>query len=393
MRQIFVFWAALLAVFLFVGTATAETSDLVAPTVLATTPDGAGSGSVLARPSATFSRGVDPTTVNATNFTLTTSAGSPVAARVAYDVLSQTATLTPSTPLEAATTYRARLTTGIEAEGDLTPLAGDVSWSFTTTAAPEVKTTSIAPDATDVSPYAGLALTFTRAMDPSSFTTATLSMWRPDGTQVPASPCYDLASGIAMLTPVLPLNYGTAYTIRLSGLRAANGVPIVPVSWRFTVTTAMISKRINVGAASSYRASDGSLWEADQFFRSGVAETFAGRAISGTPDPALFRDQRRATSSLAPWVYNIPVPNGTYRVNFYFVELTKWARGQRVFSIDIFDTPGIDVYNLDVYREVGANAADVKSFDVTIADSTLTLRSIAYIDVPTLAAIEIVPKQ
>jgi hypothetical protein len=34
----------------------------------------------------------------------------------------------------------------------------------------------------------------------------------------------------------------------------------------------------------------------------------------------------------------------------------------------------------------------VKSFDVTIADSTLTLSSIAYVDVPELAAIEIVPK-
>jgi hypothetical protein len=58
------------------------------------------------------------------------------------------------------------------------------------------------------------------------------------------------------------------------------------------------------------------------------------------------------------------------------------------------DRPGAypDLYNLDIYREVGANAADVKSFDVTVADSTLTLGSIAYVDVPELEAIEIVPK-
>jgi hypothetical protein len=364
-----------------------------APTVTATTLAGASDVSVLATPSATFSRPIDPMTVDPASFTLAPTGGLPVAASVEYDSLSNTATLVPSAPLASSTTYRAQLTTAVEAQGDLTPLASDVTWAFTTRAAPEIKKTSIAPNATGVSPFMHLELTFTRAMDPASFTTASLSLWRPDGTQVPATP-YAEDSNTAELTTILPLNYSTTYTIRVSGVRAANGVPIVPVSWRFTVTSEMVSTRINVGSATAYRASDGAVWAPDQFFRSGVAETFAGRAITGTSDPALFRDHRRATSTIAPWIYNIPVPNGTYRVKLSFVELTKWARGQRIFSIDVYDTPGAypDVYNLDIYREVGANAADVKSFDVTIADSTLTLRSIAYIDLPELAAIEIVPK-
>jgi hypothetical protein len=365
------------------------------PTVTAKTLDGANGVSVLARPSATFSRAIDPMTLNTATFKLTSSAGSAVAASVAYDPLSKTATLVPSTELAASTSYRAELTTAVEAEGDLTPLASAVAWTFTTTAAPEVKTSSIAPGATGVSPYAGLVLTFTRTMDPLSFTTASLSLWRPDGTQVTALPSYDTATNTAILTPIFPLNYSTTYTIKLSGLRAANGLAIVPISWRFTITGTMISKRINAGSATAYKAIDGDVWEADQSYRNGVAESFPDRTISGTSDPSLFRDHRRASSSYAPWVYNIPIPNGAYRVNLYFVELTKSACRQRVFSLDIVDTLSVypDVYNLDIFREVGANAVDVKSFDVTITDGTLSMRSIVSIDVPEIAAIEIVPKQ
>jgi hypothetical protein len=358
-------------------------------TVVAKTLDGAAGVSVLARPSATFSRPIDPMTLTDASFKLTPGNGMPVAAAITYDPLTRTATLAPGTELAPSTTYTAELTTGVEAQGDLMPLRSDVTWAFTTKADPELETTSIAPGATGVSPFANVTFTFTRAMDPLSVTTANLSLWRPDNTQVSATPYYNSSTNTATLTPTLPLNYSTRYTIKLSsGLRAANGAAFSGLSWSFTTTGTMISKRINVGSATPYRAANGDVWEADQYFRLGTAESFADRSIAGTADPAVLRDDRLGT-----WVYNIPVPNGTYRVNLYFVELTKTAKNQRVFSLDLLDTPAYpDVLRLDIFREVGANAVDVKSFDVTIADSTLGLRSMAQIDQPELAALEILPK-
>ena len=230
----------------------------------------------------------------------------------------------------------------------------------------------------------------------SSFTTGTFTLWRPDNTQVPAVPSYNSATNTATITPTLPLSYLTTYTVKLTtAVMDSNSVPLAaPVSWTFTTTGTMISKRIKAGATSSYTDTNGNTWLADANYKNGLTESFPTRAITGTNDPTLFRADRYGSSLTAVWSYNIPIPNGTYDVKLYFVELTKAAIGQRVFSVDITDTAlNPDISNLDIYKEVGANAADVKTFtDVAIADSTLTLRPIAVTDLPEIAAIEIIPK-
>jgi hypothetical protein len=237
-------------------------------------------------------------------------------------------------------------------------------------------------------------------MNGNTFTTSTFTLWRPDNTQVPATPSYNAATNTATITPILPLSYLTTYTVKLTtGVTDANGVPLAsPVTWTFTTTGTMISKRINAGGTAPYTDTSGNTWLADDFFKNGVNESFPTRTIS-TPagyDPALFRDDRYGSTTASLWSYNIPIPNGTYDVKLYFVELTKTGPGQRVFSVDIVDTPGgppYDVDSLDIYREVGANAADVKTIaNVPIVDSTLTLKSYAITDLPEIAAIELIPK-
>src|SRR5207253_4572900 len=107
----------------------------VAPTVTATTPANHATGVLrTTKVLATFSRPIDQATVTPSTFTLTKPDGTPVPAGVAYDGASQTATLTPTTQLDASTVYTAHLTTGIQAASDHTPLAGAESWSFTTVA-------------------------------------------------------------------------------------------------------------------------------------------------------------------------------------------------------------------------------------------------------------------
>src|SRR5439155_25712604 len=104
------------------------------PTVTQTTPaNNATAIATTVKPTATFSRAMDGTTITSTTFTLKDSTGTAVASTVAYDSSTNVATLTPSA-LAANTTYTATIGTAVKAS-DGTPLAAPVSWSFTTAAA------------------------------------------------------------------------------------------------------------------------------------------------------------------------------------------------------------------------------------------------------------------
>jgi hypothetical protein len=82
---------------------------------------------------ATFSEAMNPSTINATTFTLTGPGGASVTGVVTYDAPSHVATFTPSSNLALDTLYTATVTTGAQ---DLfgNPLASDFVWTFTTAA-------------------------------------------------------------------------------------------------------------------------------------------------------------------------------------------------------------------------------------------------------------------
>src|SRR6266542_5871525 len=88
---------------------TFTTADTTPPIVISTVPANLATNvptSVVV--SATFSKPMDPTTINATNFTLTvTATGTPVTGTVAYNAGTNTATFTPTSPLASVTTYTA----------------------------------------------------------------------------------------------------------------------------------------------------------------------------------------------------------------------------------------------------------------------------------------------
>lgn len=118
------------------------------PEVTSVSPaSGATDVAVTAAVTAVFNKDMDPTTINISNFrldptavpvgTVLSSRGQSVAATVAYDVASRTATLTPTSLLAGNTSYTATLTATVTDNAGL-PLAGDYSWSFTTAAATPV---------------------------------------------------------------------------------------------------------------------------------------------------------------------------------------------------------------------------------------------------------------
>jgi len=71
-------------------------------------------------------------------------------------------------------------------------------------------------------------------------------------------------------------------------------------------------------------------WLADAGFKNGSpSRSRRARSRRGGLRPGLFRDDRYGSTTAALWSYNIPIPNGTYDVKLYFVELTKTAAAQR----------------------------------------------------------------
>jgi malectin (di-glucose binding ER protein) len=107
-------------------------------------------------------------------------------------------------------------------------------------------------------------------------------------------------------------------------------------------------------------------------------------------DEALYQDERWGQFS-----YSIPVANGRYDDRLHFVELYYGVpcAGRRVFSIDVADTPGVDIQNHDICGAVGPNTALVQVVrGVSVGDGALDLRSVyGPADDPVLAAIEVVP--
>ncbi|WCB95824.1 virion structural protein [Baekduia alba] len=194
-------------------------------------------------PTATFSRAMDASTITGSTFTLTPSGGgAAVAASVAYDAATQTATLTPTSTLDFSTTYVAKLTTAVKAsDGQALPNA--VTWSFATMAAPappSVTGATPAAGATDVPVSTKPTATFSRAMMASTVTSSSFTLEKSGGAVVTASVAYAPATFTATLTPSAALAYSTTYVARIkTTIKSADGVALpAEVTRTFTTSAA-----------------------------------------------------------------------------------------------------------------------------------------------------------
>ena len=107
------------------------------PTLTARTPAIGATGQLTStRPTATFSRAMDASTITTTSFALLRPDGTTIPAVVGYDAGSLTATLTPNAALAQSTTYTVRLLTTIKAS-DGVALDNPITWSFTTADPPD----------------------------------------------------------------------------------------------------------------------------------------------------------------------------------------------------------------------------------------------------------------
>ncbi len=137
---------------------------------------------------------------------------------------------------------------------------------------------------------------------------------------------------------------------------------------------------VNCGG-DSYTSSDGTNYAADTGYSGG--STYSNTAsISGTADDALYNSERYGNST-----YNVAVPNGLYLVSLYFAETFHTAAGSRSFDVLIQGTGYIS--DLDIYAEIGGNAAYVVETLVTVSDGELNIAFITNIENAKINAIKV----
>lgn len=221
--------------------------DTTAPTVISVTPvNGAAGVTVTDALNLTFSEPMDQVTINGSTVTLTNSATlTLIPATVAYSADTNTATLTPTSPLTFGTGYV--VTVGVAAK-DLAgnPLAATFTSTFTTATAPDVTPPTVlsavpSNGATNVAVLTPVTVTFSEAMNPATINTSTIMLrLTSNGVVISGSVSYDGFSNTATFAPSAgTLAYGIGYTLSVSGVADVAGNALAaPFSATFTTVAA-----------------------------------------------------------------------------------------------------------------------------------------------------------
>src|SRR6202165_445815 len=257
--------------------------------------------------SATFSKAMNPATINTSTFTLS-SGGASVTGTVGYAAATNIATFTPSGPLTASTTYTATISTGA-ADTFGNHLAANFVWTFTTSGpCPPPTVTAVTPPngSTVACPNtAVITATFSHAMNPATLNSpaTTFTLTGPGGASVPGTVNYVVATMIATFTPTTALAVSTPYTATITtGAQDTFGIPLAaPFVWTFTTapTCPPPPAAIPLGAACSFGILAGStVTNTGPSNVTGDVGVWAGSAITGFP-PGTLTGTIHATDSIA----------------------------------------------------------------------------------------------
>jgi hypothetical protein len=248
--------------FIWSFTTEGTAADLTAPTISSVVPaNNAVSVLTKAYATATFSEQMNPTTINASTFTLKQGT-TAVPGTVTY--AGTTATFTPAAELTGNTVYTATITTGVK---DLAgnSLATQYGWSFKTltvidVTAPTVLSVVPANAATGASTTTKATVTFSEPMNPATLNTATFLV-KQGSTTVTGTVGY--SGTTATFTPTAALSASTVYTatITTGATDLAGNALTANYTWSFTtaaiadVTPPTIVSVVPAANASSVAAS------------------------------------------------------------------------------------------------------------------------------------------
>ncbi|MHB8872906.1 MAG: Ig-like domain-containing protein [Myxococcaceae bacterium] len=258
------------------------------PAVIATTPlDLAINVPTAAMPTATFSRAMDPATINSTTFTLAQGV-SPVSGAVALNGAADTATFSPTAPLTAGLLYTATVTTGARDPAGLA-LAANHVWSFTTASTPPT-VLSVTPlnNAIDVSIATRPTATFSKPMDPATITALTFTL-KQGLVAISGAVTFDALTNTGKFSPASPLGLSLVYTATITtGAKDAAGVALAAdYVWSFT-TGACSQAPIDLLSAANFVVLAGStVTNTGPTTVTGDVGVSPGTAVTGFPPGAI----------------------------------------------------------------------------------------------------------
>lgn len=236
---------------------TAAAIIVTPPTVTSTVPADLATNVPLNQVvSATFSKAMNPATINSTTFTLTGPGITSVSGLVAYAAIGNTLTFIPTANLPASTLFTATITTGVtDLAGNA--LASNYVWTFTTGAVvaaipPQLVSTAPVNTATNVPLNQAVSATFTEAMNPLTISTATFTLTGPGTTPIAGTVSYDAINFVATFTPTDPLTASTIYTANVTnGATDLAGNPLgttgAPNPWTFTTGATVVPPPVVLG--------------------------------------------------------------------------------------------------------------------------------------------------
>ena len=218
---------------------TSAAADVTPPKVLSVIP--ANSATLVAitnKATVTFSEAMNAATITTANFTLKQGT-TTVAGTVSYS--GTTATFTPASSLAANTVYTGTVTAGAkDAAGNA--MASNYVWSFTTAAAADITAPAVlsvvpANSATLVAITSKATVTFSKAMNAGTITTANFTLMQ-GGTIVAGFVSY--SGTTATFTPASSLASSTVYTgtVTTGAKDAAGNAMASNYTWSFTTAAA-----------------------------------------------------------------------------------------------------------------------------------------------------------
>jgi PKD repeat protein len=132
-----------------------------------------------------------------------------------------------------------------------------------------------------------------------------------------------------------------------------------------------VSLSVNCGG-SAFTTSDGTLYQADQYFLAGSSNTDRriSAGIANTAQDALFQSARLGTTR-----YQVPVANGLYSLRLGFAEIEARSPGDRIFSVAV--ESDLIINSLDLAQTVGLATAYEVVVSTIVMDGVLNIDMIA----------------
>ncbi|HEA29089.1 MAG TPA: hypothetical protein ENH91_03695 [Leeuwenhoekiella sp.] len=178
-------------------------------------------------------------------------------------------------------------------------------------------------------------------------------------------------------------------------LKASKDQPKISALEIIEKSTDSNSERVYINTGGPQVEVNGKLYSADNYYTGGRSFTNYGISdIGDTNEDIIYKSERSTGTGSGGFSYNIPVSNGDYQVKVHLAEIywdaTGGARGgmgKRLINLSLENKRSFS--NLDIIKEVGAETALIKTFDVTVSDGILNIDLTASKDEPKIAAIEI----